>query len=98
MDQISRRRPHCSASADFDRAFTAVNGTRAPIESWSGLPSVDQRKALSYAIEDAQKATAALNRLIMTEIPAAYSASKKTWGRKVPPVVSGTANPVRPRG
>ena len=53
-----------AVSADVDRAFTAVNGQRAPIEAWSGLPSVDQRKSLGYAIEDAEKAVAELNTLV----------------------------------
>jgi photosystem II stability/assembly factor-like uncharacterized protein len=70
-------------AADVDRAFTAVNGQRAPIEGWSGSPSVDQRRALDYALEDARKATAELDRLVATDIPAAYRAAKKEWGRKV---------------
>jgi hypothetical protein len=71
-------------SADIDRAFNAVNGQRAPIESWSGLPSVDQRKSLGYGIEDAEKAVAALNTLVSTELPAAYQRiAKKEWPRKV---------------
>ena len=81
-------------SADIDRAFTAVNGQRAPVESYSGLPSVDQRKSMGYAIEDAAKATAELNKLIAMDIPAAYKAVKKEWSRKVKGVAapgSGTA-------
>jgi hypothetical protein len=71
-------------SAEIDRAFNGVNGQRAPIEAWSGLPSVDQRKALGYAIEDAEKAVADLNKLVTTDIPTAYQrVAKKEWSRKV---------------
>ena len=74
--------------ADVDRAFTAVNATRGPIEAWSGMPSVDQRKALDYAMEDASASTSALNRLIVTDIPAAYKTVNKTWARAVPRVAT----------
>jgi photosystem II stability/assembly factor-like uncharacterized protein len=71
-------------SVDIDRAFTAVNGERAPIEGWSGLPTVDQQKSLGYAVEDAQKALAELDKLVDTDIPAAYrGAAKKEWTRRV---------------
>ena len=87
-------------SADVDRAFNAVNGQRAPIEGWSGLPSADQQKSLGYAIEDAQKAAAELNRLVATDIPAAYQqVARKGWGRKVNGVAapaSGKAASTRP--
>lgn len=73
-------------SAELDRVFTAVNGQRAPIENWSGLPTVDQLKALGYAIEDAQKAIAELNKLVSSDIQAAYKAANKDWSRKVKPV------------
>lgn len=74
-------------STDVDRAFTAVNGVRGPIEGWSGTPSVDQRKALDYAIDDARASTTLLNRLIATDIPSAYKAVNKSWGRAVARVV-----------
>ena len=74
-------------STDLDRAFTAVNGMRGPIEGWSGTPSVDQRKALDYAIDDARASTTLLNRLIAADIPSAYKAVNKSWGRVVPRVV-----------
>jgi hypothetical protein len=70
-------------SADIDRAFAAVNGQRAPIESFSAMPSVDLQKALGYALEDAQKAASELNRLVNTDIPAAYKSAKKEWASKV---------------
>jgi len=69
---------------DVDRALTAVNGQRAPIEGWSGLPTSDQLSALGYAVEDAKKAVSELNALVGTEIPAAYQrVAKKEWARKV---------------
>jgi hypothetical protein len=75
------------ASAEIDRTFTAVNAQRAPIEGWSGLPTVDQLKALGYATDDAQKALQELNKLVTTDIAAAYkSAGAKDWTRKVKPV------------
>jgi hypothetical protein len=70
-------------SGDVDRAFNAINGQRSPIESWSGLPSVDQRKSLEFALDDARKATADLNRLVSTDIPAAYRTAGKAWSRPV---------------
>jgi len=70
-------------SADVNRAFNAVNAQRAPIEGWSGLPSVDQRKSLEYALDDARAATADLNRLISTDIPVAYKAAGKAWSKPV---------------
>ena len=47
---------------------------------------MDQLKALGYAIEDAQKAIAELNKLVSSDIPAAYKAANKDWSRKVKPV------------
>jgi hypothetical protein len=77
------------SSGDIDRAFNAVNGQRGPIEGWSGVPTADQRSALGYAVEDAQKALGGLNTLIGTDIPAAYQqVAKKAWTRKVPAVVA----------
>jgi hypothetical protein len=73
-------------SGDVGRAFNTVNGQRAPIEGWSGLPSVDQRKSLEFALDDARAATAELNRLVSTDIPAAYRTAGKTWSRPVPRV------------
>ncbi|HVZ47312.1 MAG TPA: hypothetical protein VG916_00900, partial [Gemmatimonadaceae bacterium] len=78
------------AAGDVDRAFNAVNAQRAPIETWSGLPSVDQRKALGYAMEDARKALAAFNRIVSTDIPAAYKAAGKAWPAVVKPVAAPT--------
>ena len=78
-------------SGEIDRAFTAVSGTRQPIESWSGLPSADQRAVLGFAIEDATKAVGELNKLTGTEIPAAYKAAKKTWSAPVKVVAAPSA-------
>jgi hypothetical protein len=75
------------AAASIDRAFLAVNGQRGPIESWSGQPTSDQRKAVGYAIDDARKAITDLNKLIATEIPAAYGGgSGRRWTHNVAPV------------
>jgi hypothetical protein len=64
--------------------LTAVNGQRAPIEGWSGLPTADQQRALGFAVDDARKAVTELNKLIATDIPAAYRAiANKEWNRKV---------------
>jgi photosystem II stability/assembly factor-like uncharacterized protein len=71
-------------AADVDRAFTAVNGQRAPIEGWSGMPTLDQRKSLGFAVDDARKALTTLNRLISTDIPATYKTiGNKSWPRPV---------------
>jgi hypothetical protein len=72
------------ASGTLDRSFNEINGLRAPIEGWSGVPTVDQQKLLGFAIDDARKAMADLNRLSGTEVPAAYRAAGKTWTRSVP--------------
>jgi hypothetical protein len=79
------------ASAEIDRTFNAVNGQRGPIEGWSGPPTVDQLKALGYAIEDAQKAIAEVNKLVGTDVPAAYKSANKEWTRKAKPVVMPAA-------
>jgi photosystem II stability/assembly factor-like uncharacterized protein len=76
-------------STDIDRALIAVNAQRNPIEGWSGTPTVDQQRAVGYAIESAQKAMAELSTLTATVIPAAYkSVAKKDWGRKVKAVAT----------
>jgi len=94
-DLVARGKPDAAAQSDslnariarastsIDRAFTAVNNQRGPIEGWSGVPTADQRKALGYAIEDSRKAIADLNKLVMADIPSAYAGS---WPRKVNPV------------
>jgi photosystem II stability/assembly factor-like uncharacterized protein len=66
-----------------DRAFTAVNAQRNAIEGWSGPPTVDQRRAVAYGVEDGRAALAELNRLVATDIPAAYRAASKTWSHPV---------------
>ena len=74
-------------AASIDRAFLALNGQRGPIEGWSGQPTSDQRKAVGYAIDDARKAITDLNKLIATEIPAAYGGGNgRRWTRSVAPV------------
>jgi photosystem II stability/assembly factor-like uncharacterized protein len=50
-------------AGNIDRAFNALNAQRGPIEGWSGLPTVDQRKAVGYAVDDATKAIAELNKI-----------------------------------
>jgi hypothetical protein len=68
----------------IDRAFTAVNAQRHPIEAFSGLPTVDQRTSLDFAMSDAQAALAELDTLVRTDIPAAYRAvARKEWPRRV---------------
>jgi hypothetical protein len=80
-------------ATSIDRAFLALNGQRGPIEGWSGQPTADQRKAVNYAIDDARKAIMDLNKLVTTEIPAAYGGAS-AWKRKVSPVkLPARANP-----
>jgi hypothetical protein len=69
-----------------DRAFTAVNAQRGAIEGWSGLPTLDQQKAVGYGIDDARAAITELNKLVTTDIPAAYRRAAKPWTRSVKPV------------
>ena len=68
-------------ATSLDRAYGAVSAQRAPIEGWSGLPSVDERKALGYALDDAGKAVAELRKLADVDIPHAYTAAGKRWTR-----------------
>jgi hypothetical protein len=71
-------------AASIDRAFTALNGQRAPIEGWSGLPTIDQQRALGFVLDDAQKALVELDRLVNIDIPTAYKTmAKKAWSRPV---------------
>lgn len=72
----------------IDRAFGALNGLRGPIEGWSGPPTQEQQAALSGAVADARSALTAFNRLVSTEIPAAYRAAGKGWSRRVEPVAA----------
>ena len=71
------------ASMEIDRTFTAVSALRAPIEGWSGLPSVDQRTVMTTALSEARAAVAALNALVETQIPAAYAGVKRVWAGRV---------------
>ena len=71
------------ASSEIDRALTDVSAQRAPIENWSGPPSIDQGRSLGYAVEDAEKAVAELNKLTGADIPAAYKVAAKEWGSAV---------------
>jgi photosystem II stability/assembly factor-like uncharacterized protein len=73
-----------------DRAFTAVNAQRGAIEGWSGLPTADQQKAVSYGIADGRAALAELNKLVATDIPAAYRAASKSWSRPIKRVAPPT--------
>ena len=83
VDSLNARIPRVGTA--IDRAFQSLNGQRGPIEGWSGQPTSDQRKAVGYAIDDARKAINDLNKLISTEIPAAYGGAN-AWKRKVSPV------------
>ncbi|MGH7670101.1 MAG: hypothetical protein ACRENQ_11475, partial [Gemmatimonadaceae bacterium] len=71
-------------ASDVDRALTGVNAQRSPIEGWSGLPTADVQRALGYRIADARTALADLDRLVTTDIPAAYRrVAKKAWAQPV---------------
>lgn len=73
-------------ATNIDRAYASVSGSRGAVEGWSGLPTVDQQKALGYAIDDGKKAMAELNKLVSTDIPSGFKASGKSWNHKVSPV------------
>jgi hypothetical protein len=72
--------------AQVDRAFAAVNAQRGAIEGWSGLPTLDQQKAVGYGIDEARSAINELNKLAATDIPSAYRRASKRWSRAVRPV------------
>jgi len=70
--------------ADVDRSLGATNGAVRPVEAWSGAATLDQRRQIDFALEDAMKAIADLNRVIQVEIPAMYSSvAKKPWPKPV---------------
>jgi len=48
------------AAQKIDRALLAINATRGPVEGWSGMPTIEQQKAINNAIEDGKKAIAEL--------------------------------------
>jgi photosystem II stability/assembly factor-like uncharacterized protein len=69
---------------EIDRSLTATNGAVRPVENWSGMPTLDQRRQIDYAVEDANKAIADLNHVIQVEIPAEYtSVAHKSWPKPV---------------
>ncbi|HXD23697.1 MAG TPA: hypothetical protein VN613_10095, partial [Gemmatimonadaceae bacterium] len=69
--------------SSVDAALTAASGAVRPVEAWSGLPTVDQRKQIDYAMEDGNKAVAEVNRTI-AEITAMYSSvAHKPWAKAV---------------
>jgi hypothetical protein len=49
-----------ATAQSIDRALLAVNAARGPVEGWSGMPTLDQQKAVNNAIEDGKKAIAEL--------------------------------------
>ncbi|HEV8409707.1 MAG TPA: hypothetical protein VGQ30_04300 [Gemmatimonadaceae bacterium] len=74
--------------ADVDRSIAATGGSVRPIEAWSGMPTLDQRRQIDYAMEDANKAVVELNSTI-GEVSAMYaSTAKKAWPKPVQPVVA----------
>ena len=76
--------------AEVDRVLTVTNGLARPIEGWSGSATVDQRRQIDYATEDATKVIADVNREIQTEIPSLYqSVAKKAWPKPVQAVAVG---------
>jgi photosystem II stability/assembly factor-like uncharacterized protein len=77
-------------AARVDQAFASVNSHRGPIEAWSGMPTLDQRTALGYAIDDARNALAELDRLV-ADIGSAYRSAGKSWSG----AVKGVAPPAR---
>jgi hypothetical protein len=73
--------------AEVDRVLTATNGLARPIEGWSGAATLDQRRQIDYATEDATKVIADVNRVIQAVIPSLYqSIAKKAWPKPVQPV------------
>ncbi len=84
-DSIFARVPRLQATVDG--ALAAATGAVRPIEAWSGLPTVDQRKQIDFALEDGNKATTELNRTI-GDIAGMYASAHKTWGKPVKAVES----------
>src|ERR1019366_4006642 len=67
-----------------DRSLAATNGAIRPVEAWSGMPTLDQRRQIDFTVEDATKAIADLNHVIQVEVPAMYSSvAKKAWPKPV---------------
>ena len=66
----------------IDAALVSTTAAMRPVEAWSGLPTVDQRRQIDYAAEDGNKAVAELNRTI-GEISGMYAATHKPWRKAV---------------
>lgn len=49
-----------ATAQSIDRALLAVNAARGPVEGWSGMPTLDQQRAVNNAIDDGKKAIAEL--------------------------------------
>ena len=71
----------------IDAAIASTTAAMRPVEAWSGLPTVDQRRQIDYATEDGNKAVAELNRTI-GEITGMYASAHKAWGKAVKTVGS----------
>ena len=68
----------------IERSLAATAGAVRPVESWSGAATIDQRRQIDFALEDANHAIADLNHVIESEIPASYAkVAKKAWPRPV---------------
>jgi len=85
-DSLNARITRLASSVDL--AFTSVSGGQSAIEAWSGLPTLDQRTALGYAMDDGRAALSALDRAI-ADVASAYKAVGKPW----PGVVGGVTPP-----
>ncbi|HYV97224.1 MAG TPA: hypothetical protein VE967_07235, partial [Gemmatimonadaceae bacterium] len=69
---------------EVNRILAAVGGLIRPIESFSSVPTADQRAQMLWAQEDAAKMIADLNKTTQTDIPALYAKyAKGPWSRKV---------------
>ncbi len=72
-----------------DSSITATNTAVRPVEAWSGVATLDQRRQIDYALEDAGKTIADVNAVIR-EITGMYaSTGKKSWAKAVTAVGVG---------
>jgi photosystem II stability/assembly factor-like uncharacterized protein len=82
-------------TADIDRELNAATGLSRAIEAYSGLPTADQRRQIDWAFEDATKTIDELNRLLQTDVPAAYGDLLKQglWPKRPQPVAAPPRRP-----
>jgi ABC-type transporter Mla subunit MlaD len=81
--------------ADITSQATAVNALSRAIESFSSVPTTDQRRELDWAFENVTQTVADVNRLLQRELPALYTDLTKpeTGPRRLTPITTPVRRP-----